>query len=66
VETLKSALEDLLGAQVLHVVVQELDLVRDLTVVDVRFRVLPAVADEVPRPKPALLSTAEQSWAAAG
>src|SRR5680860_1463685 len=36
---LKKALEVLLGAKVLHLVVQELDLVRDLTVVDVRFRV---------------------------
>jgi Domain of unknown function (DUF4956) len=34
-----AALEKLLGAKVLHVVVQELDMVRDLTVVDVRFRV---------------------------
>ena len=39
-EALKAALEKLLGAQVLHVVVQELDMVRDLTVVDVRFRVI--------------------------
>jgi len=38
-ESLKAALEELLGARVLHVVVQDLDLVRDLTVVDVRFRV---------------------------
>jgi hypothetical protein len=29
---------------VLHVVVQELDMVRDLTIVDVRFRILPTVA----------------------
>jgi hypothetical protein len=65
-ETLKSALEDLLGAEVLHVVVQELDLVRDLTIVDVRFRVLPAVADEAPQPQSAFLSQAEQIWAAAG
>jgi hypothetical protein len=40
-ETLKAALEKLLGAKVLHVVVQELDMVRDLTVVDVRYRVIP-------------------------
>lgn len=66
VETLKSALEELLGAKVLHVVVQELDLVRDLTVVDVRFRVLPAAADDAPQLTPARLSTAEQIWAAAG
>jgi len=38
-ESLKAALEELLGATVLHVVVQDLDMVRDLTVVDVRFRV---------------------------
>jgi hypothetical protein len=38
-ESLKAALEELLGAKVLHVVVQDLDMVRDLTVVDVRFRV---------------------------
>jgi uncharacterized protein DUF4956 len=37
--SLEAALEELLGAKVLHVVVQELDMVRDLTVVDVRFRV---------------------------
>ena len=43
-ETLKAALGELLGAQVLHVVVQELDMVRDLTIVDVRFRILPTVA----------------------
>jgi hypothetical protein len=66
VETLKAALETLLGAKVLHVAVQELDLVRDLTVVDVRFRVLPPVADEAPEPQSALLSEAEQIWAAAG
>lgn len=34
-----AALERTLGAEVLHMVVAELDLVRDLTVVDVRFRV---------------------------
>lgn len=35
---LKAALAGLLDADVLHVVVQELDTVRDITVVDVRFR----------------------------
>lgn len=35
---LRAALERLLGGTVLHVVVLELDLVRDTTVVDVRFR----------------------------
>lgn len=66
VETLKAALEALLGAKVLHLVVQELDLVRDLTVVDVRYRVLPSVADEAVEPQSALYSEAEQIWAAAG
>lgn len=36
---LRAALERTLGAEVLHLAVAELDLVRDLTVVDVRFRV---------------------------
>jgi hypothetical protein len=45
VDSLTVALSDLLGAKILHVVVQELDLVRDLTVVDVRFQVLPPVAE---------------------
>lgn len=36
---LRAALERTLGAEVLHMAVTELDLVRDLTVVDVRFRV---------------------------
>ena len=66
VEKLKAALETLLGAKVLHLVVQELDLVRDLTVVDVRFRVVPAAADGAAEPQSALLSEAEQIWAAAG
>jgi hypothetical protein len=56
----------LLGAKVLHLVVQELDLVRDLTVVDVRYRVLPSVADEAVEPQSTLYSEAEQIWAAAG
>lgn len=37
-EELTAALEELLGARVLRTVVLELDLVRELTVVDVRFR----------------------------
>ena len=37
--SLKAALEGLLGADVLHAVVLELDQVKDITVVDVRFRV---------------------------
>ncbi|WP_446663854.1 DUF4956 domain-containing protein [Flexivirga sp. B27] len=36
---LRAALERTLGAEVLHMAVAELDLVRDLTVVDVRFRI---------------------------
>jgi hypothetical protein len=39
--SLRAALEQLLDADVLHVVVLELDLVRDTTVVDVRFRSRP-------------------------
>ncbi|HEY4557595.1 MAG TPA: DUF4956 domain-containing protein, partial [Enteractinococcus sp.] len=41
-EDLVAALEELLGAKVLRTVVTELDMVRDLTIVDVRFRVTPA------------------------
>lgn len=40
-EDLVQALERLLGAKVLRTVVVELDMVRDLTVVDVRFRINP-------------------------
>lgn len=40
--SLKAALQGLLDADILHVVVQELDTVRDVTVVDVRFRVDPS------------------------
>lgn len=65
-ETLKAALEVLLGAKVLHVVVQDLDMVRDLTVVDVRFRVVAPVqrqetvqADaEAPAPREEILAIA--------
>lgn len=42
-EDLTAALEQLLQAQVLRTVVLELDLVRDLTVVDVRFRTRPGL-----------------------
>jgi hypothetical protein len=41
---LRTALEQLLGAEVKHVVVSELDMVRDVTVVDVRYRVTGSVA----------------------
>ncbi|MDN5906137.1 MAG: DUF4956 domain-containing protein [Arthrobacter sp.] len=53
-----ATLEQLLGARILRTVVLELDMVRDTTVVDVRFRELPAktsrrardtVAEPVPR-----------------
>jgi hypothetical protein len=64
--TLKAALADLLGGDVLHVVVQDLDLVRDLTVVDVRFRVNRPVAGTAVESDAALLSEAEEIWAAAG
>jgi Domain of unknown function (DUF4956) len=65
-EALRAALEVLLGAKVLHVVVQDLDMVRDLTVVDVRFRVVAPVqrqetvqADaQVPAPREELLAIA--------
>ena len=40
-EDLVEALEELLGAKVLRTVVLELDMVRDLTIVDVRFRTHP-------------------------
>ncbi|WPR64966.1 DUF4956 domain-containing protein [Glutamicibacter protophormiae] len=40
-EDLARALEGLLGAKILRTVVIELDMVRDLTIVDVRFRVSP-------------------------
>lgn len=43
-----AVLERLLGADVRHVVVLELDLVRDVTVVDVRYRIRPAVDRPVP------------------
>ena len=41
---LRAALEQLLGADVKYAVVAELDMVRDLTVVDVRFRPAPGAA----------------------
>lgn len=50
-EQLTAALEELLQAKVLRTVVLELDLVRDMTVVDVRFRTLapaPAPTQHVP------------------
>lgn len=45
-EDLHQALELLLGAKVLRTVVIELDLVRDLTIVDVRYRVHPRIASQ--------------------
>src|SRR5215213_7767368 len=53
-ESLKAALEELLGATVLHVVVQDLDMVRDLTVVDVRFRVNAQARQQTKAAVPAL------------
>lgn len=48
-DQLTAALEELLGAKVLRTVVMELDMVRDLTVVDVRYRELdtPTRAEEL-------------------
>jgi hypothetical protein len=66
VDSLKAALSDLLGAKILHVVVQELDLVRDLTVVDVRFRMLPAVAEESVEQHEELFAKRDGMWAVAG
>jgi hypothetical protein len=61
-QSLTVALEELLGAKVLRVVVQELDMVRDLTVVDVRFRVNASAegrADaRVPAPREEILAIA--------
>lgn len=42
--SLRARIESRLGVEVRHMLVQELDFVRDLTVVDVRFRQLPAPA----------------------
>lgn len=67
--TLTAALEELLGGQVLRVVVQELDMVRDLTVADVRFRVRPAVASPAVAPQAAgteVVADSERVWAMAG
>jgi hypothetical protein len=66
VDSLKAALSDLLGAKILHVVVQELDMVRDLTVVDVRFRILPAVTQEAVEPRGELFVTRDDRMAVAG
>lgn len=49
---LRQRLESLLNATVTHLVVNEVDLVRDLTEVDVRFRLLPA-GDALREPAPA-------------
>lgn len=43
---LNAALEELLGAKVLRAVVIELDMVRDLTIVDVRYRELDSLAQQ--------------------
>jgi hypothetical protein len=63
VDTLKTALEKLLGGRVLHLVVLELDIVRDLTVVDVRFRVEPAVDQPSDQLGIKMLGVRDESWA---
>ena len=45
-------LEELLGAEVRQVVVTQVDLVRDLTIVDVRYRLLRATSPTSPSPAP--------------
>lgn len=54
------ALEQLLDAKVLHTVVLELDMVRDLTIVDVRYRANGPV-DNIPVPKNQRKSSASAS-----
>jgi hypothetical protein len=54
-QQLQAALATLLNAKVLRTVVLELDTVRDLTVVDVRFRRLPPIANPAPGTLPARL-----------
>ena len=65
-EALKAALADLLGAKVLHVVVQELDMVRDLTIVDVRFRILPPVARHAAASDTEFIAKRDEMLAVAG
>ena len=56
------ALEDLLNAKVLRTVVLELDMVRDLTIVDVRYKTNPPTEPAVSQPAPwATPITAEQT-----
>ena len=66
IETLKAALSELLVADVLYVEVEELDMVRDLTVVDVRFRVRPQAVEKAGAPDVEMLSTRDELWAVAG
>jgi hypothetical protein len=66
IETLKAALSELLVADVLYVEVQELDMVRDLTVVDVRFRVHPPAVEKAGAPDVEMLPTRDELWAVAG
>jgi hypothetical protein len=49
---LRAHIEDRLGADVRHLIVQELDFVRDLTVVDVRYRVRARSATRLAQPEP--------------
>ena len=65
-ETLKAALSELLGADVLYVEVEELDMVRDLTVVDVRFRVRPPVVEKAGAPDAEVLPARDELGAVAG
>ena len=66
IETLKAALSELLVADVLYVEVEELDMVRDLTVVDVRFRVRPQAVEKAGAPDVEMLPTRDELWAVAG
>jgi hypothetical protein len=66
IETLKAALSELLVADVLYVDVEELDMVRDLTVVDVRFRVRPQAVEKAGAPDVEMLPTRDELWAVAG
>jgi hypothetical protein len=66
IETLKAALSELLVADVLYVEVEELDMVRDLTVVDVRFRVRPPAVEKADAPDVEMLPSRDELWAVAG
>lgn len=63
---LKDALERILGGTVLYTVVQELDLVRDVTVVDVRFRSDPAPAHKAASEPDAVTQARNEVWGMVG